>query len=210
MKSACSAQCSRTALSFFLTATTVFFSLVPSGRATVKQPNKVAQATGICPAQLATSINRSLDRVSGARWSVLVQAQGAGRQTLFARNPTTLLIPASNNKIFTTAAALKKLGAEYRIRTAVYGSGSSPNLATLRIVGHGDPSLTTTQLGAIAQQLSQRGIRQVTQLIGDDTYFRGALTNPFWDAEDAGQACELYSLWICSYSSRWYLCRWVC
>ena len=55
-------------------------------------------------------------------------------------------------------------------------------------MGHGDPSLTTTQLGAIAQQLSQRGIRQVTQLIGDDTYFRGALTNPFWDAEDIGQA----------------------
>ena len=187
MKSARSAQCSRTALAV-LTATTVFFSLVLSGRATVK-PIKVAQSTGmLCPAQLATSMNRVLDRVSGAHWSVLVQTQGSSRRTLFARNPATLLIPASNNKIFTTAAALKKLGAQYRIRTTVYGSGSSPNLATLRIVGHGDPSLTTTQLEAIAQQLSQRGIRQVTQLIGDDTYFRGALTNSFWDAEDAGQA----------------------
>ncbi len=191
MKSARSAQCSRTVLAVFLTTTTVFFSLTSSGsaKAPVKQPIKVAQATGtLCPAQLAAPVNRALDRVSGTRWSVLVQTQGAARQTLFARNPNALLIPASNNKIFTTAAALKKLGAQYRIRTAVYGSGSSPNLATLRIVGHGDPSLTTAQLGTIAQQLSQRGIRQVTQLIGDDTYFRGALTNPFWDAEDAGQA----------------------
>ena len=191
MKSVSFVPCSRVALSSLLTATTVFCSLTPPGsaQAPVKPPIKVAQTIAtICPAQLATAVHQRLDQVAGARWSVLVQTQGATHPTLFARNPNTLLIPASNNKIFTTAAALKKLGAQYRIRTAVYGSGSSPNLATLRIVGHGDPSLTTTQLGAIAQQLSQRGIRQVTQLIGDDTYFRGALTNPFWDAEDIGQA----------------------
>ena len=179
---------SRAALTVFL-ATASFFSQIPLGSA--KSPVKVAQAAGtLCSAQLETPINRVLDRVSGARWSVLVQTQGSGtsRQTLFARNPSTLLIPASNNKVFTTAAALRKLGAQYRIRTAVYGSSSSPNLATLRIVGHGDPSLTTTQLGTIAQQLSRRGVRQITQLIGDDTYFKGALTSPFWDAEDAGQA----------------------
>ncbi|UBF26506.1 D-alanyl-D-alanine carboxypeptidase/D-alanyl-D-alanine-endopeptidase [Kovacikia minuta CCNUW1] len=143
-------------------------------------------ANPICPAQLGRAINRISDRVGGARWGILVQTLGnrANRKTLFSRNPTTLLIPASNNKLLTTAAVLTKLGAEYRIRTSVYGEGTDPSLATLRIVGRGDPSLTTAQLTSLTQQLRQKGIQQVTQLIGDDTYFRGAASNPDWDRED--------------------------
>lgn len=159
-----------------------------------------AQATtGICPAQLAGSLNAIANRSqSQVRWGVMVQTLGdrASRKTLFARNAETLLIPASNNKLLTTAAALKALGPQYRIRTAVYGDSSQPTLATLRIVGHGDPSLTTAQLTTLAQQLRQKGIRQVAQLIGDDTYFRGASVNPYWDRGDtlAGYGAAVNSL----------------
>jgi D-alanyl-D-alanine carboxypeptidase/D-alanyl-D-alanine-endopeptidase (penicillin-binding protein 4) len=98
-----------------------------------------------------------------------------------------LLTPASNNKLFTTAAALQKLGVSYRIRTSVNGNSTTANLATLRIIGRGDPSLRTPHLNLLAQRLSQRGIRQVTLLVGDDTYFRGLAVNPNWDADDTLQ-----------------------
>jgi D-alanyl-D-alanine carboxypeptidase/D-alanyl-D-alanine-endopeptidase (penicillin-binding protein 4) len=155
---------------------------------------------GVCPAQLSGEISRIIDRGSVAQssWSILVQTQGAAgsRRNLFNRNASTLLAPASNNKLFTTAAALAKLSAAYRIRTAVYGNSAQPSLTTLRIIGQGDPSLTTAQLQNLAQQVNQKGVRQVGTLIGDDTYFRGAATNPNWDAEDtlAGYGAAVNSL----------------
>ena len=142
----------------------------------------------ICPAQLGTTLDRIVDRLP-ASWSVLVQTQAprGTRQNLYARNPFTQLVPASNNKLFTTAAALTKLGAQYQLRTPVFGNNDSPDLATLRVIGQGDPSFGTAQLNALTQQLRQHGIRQVQQLIGDDTVFRGADFNPFWDQDDRGQ-----------------------
>ena len=151
------------------------------------QPSAPANAA-ICPAQLGTTLDRIVDRLP-ASWSVLVQTQAPSgtRQNLYARNPFIQLTPASNNKLFTTAAALTKLGAQYQIRTPVFGNSDSPDLATLRVIGQGDPSFGTAQLNTLTQQLRQRGIRQVQQLIGDDTVFRGADFNPFWDQDDRGQ-----------------------
>jgi serine-type D-Ala-D-Ala carboxypeptidase/endopeptidase (penicillin-binding protein 4) len=148
-----------------------------------------AIAQAVCPAQLNAAIGQVISRTGGS-WSLLVQTQGAPtqRQNLVNREAARLLIPASNNKVLTTAAVFKRLGATYRIRTSVLGNSSGPNLTTLRLVGRGDPSLTTPQLNALVQQLTQKGIRQVGQLIGDDTYFRGPAINPLWDPEDLGQA----------------------
>jgi D-alanyl-D-alanine carboxypeptidase/D-alanyl-D-alanine-endopeptidase (penicillin-binding protein 4) len=140
----------------------------------------------ICPAQLIGQINPIVNRFPSARWGILIQTQApaVSRLSLYARNPEALLTPASNNKLFTTAAALQKLGAQYRIRTSVTANGPGPTLATLRITGRGDPSLKTAHMTVLAQRLSQRGIRQVALLIGDDTYFRGPAVNPNWDADD--------------------------
>jgi len=149
----------------------------------------VAPVNGeICPAQLGGTLDRIVNALP-ASWSVLVQTQAprGARQNLYARNASTQLIPASNNKLFTTAAALTKLGAQYQIRTPVFGNSNTPELVTLRVIGQGDPSFGTAQLNSLTQQLRQRGVRQVQQLIGDDTVFRGADFNPYWDQEDRGQ-----------------------
>jgi serine-type D-Ala-D-Ala carboxypeptidase/endopeptidase (penicillin-binding protein 4) len=151
-------------------------------------PAAIAATDGICPAQLPTLLTPLTQRVSGAQWTVVVQTQEANPKTLFTRNPTSLLIPASNNKLFTTAAALSKLGASYRIRTPIFGNSTGPQLDSLRIIGQGDPTLTTTGLDRAIQQLKARGIRSINQVIGDDTTFQGPLFSPLWDAEDVGQA----------------------
>lgn len=182
--------------------TTHFWLLAAPGQAQTanSQDRLLTQAStaSVCAAQLGMALDRMTNRLPQVRWGILVQTQGEGasRQTLFARNPNVPLIPASNNKLLTTAAALKKLGPSHRIRTAVLGNATQPSLASLRIMGQGDPSLTTAQLTQLAQQLSQKGIRQVTQLIGDDTYFQGATINPNWDGEDtlAGYGAAVNSL----------------
>ena len=160
--------------------------LMPSS---VVVPTQPFVASSVCASQLPIDINRVISRLPNVRWGVQVQTLSptTTRKTLYARNATTLLAPASNNKLFTSAAALQKLGGTYRIRTSVTGNSTNSTLTTLRIIGRGDPSLKTSHLNLLAQRLSQRGIRQVTLLVGDDTYFRGAATNPNWDLDDTLQ-----------------------
>ncbi|HSM81393.1 MAG TPA: D-alanyl-D-alanine carboxypeptidase/D-alanyl-D-alanine-endopeptidase, partial [Nodosilinea sp.] len=86
------------------------------------------------------------------------------------------------------AAAAHSLGADYRLRTSVYGTPGPGESTVLRVVGRGDPSLTTAQLDALAQQLAQAGVSQVSRLILDDSYFPGFATNPTWEWEDAQYA----------------------
>ncbi|MBE9012048.1 D-alanyl-D-alanine carboxypeptidase/D-alanyl-D-alanine-endopeptidase [Pseudanabaenaceae cyanobacterium LEGE 13415] len=161
---------------------------LPPRTTTPVRPVQAPVSGGICPAQLGSRLDQIVDRLP-ASWSVLVQTQGApgSRRNLYDRNPFTQLAPASNNKIFTTAAALVKLGAQYQIRTPVFGNSNTPDLVTLRVIGQGDPSFGTSQLNLLTQQLRQRGVRQVDQLIGDDTAFRGAEFNPNWNPDHRGE-----------------------
>ncbi|HEY9881961.1 MAG TPA: D-alanyl-D-alanine carboxypeptidase/D-alanyl-D-alanine-endopeptidase [Leptolyngbyaceae cyanobacterium] len=151
-------------------------------------PLTAAQA-GICPAQLAGRLDAIATQptLQRARVGVLVQTQGvtaADRQVLYARDADQFFIPASNAKLLTTAAALDFLGPAYRIRTSIYASPQPNGLTTLRVVGRGDPSLTTADLAELVQPVSQSGLRQISQLIGDDSYFPGSAVNPNWEWED--------------------------
>ena len=99
---------------------------------------------------------------------------------LYRRDAERYFIPASNVKLLTTAAALHKLGSEFRIRTSIYEAGDD----SLRVMGRGDPSLTDAQLRELAQQLKRQGIRKVQRLIVDDGYFRGNAVNLSWEWGD--------------------------
>ncbi|MGF1566597.1 MAG: D-alanyl-D-alanine carboxypeptidase/D-alanyl-D-alanine-endopeptidase [Nodosilinea sp.] len=151
-------------------------------------PASSAQAR-LCPAQLTPRLEALLSQapLDTAYTGMLLQTQGAtaARHTLYARNADRLFTPASNAKLLTTAAALQFLGGSYRMRTSVYGTPGPGGLTALRVVGRGDPSLTEVQLQALAQQLAQAGVTQVSTLTVDDSYFPGFATNPTWEWEDA-------------------------
>ena len=102
---------------------------------------------------------------------------------LYRRDAERYFIPASNVKLLTTAAALHKLGSEFRIRTSIYDADDA-GIGSLRVMGRGDPSLTDAQLRELAQQLKRQGIRQVQRLIVDDGYFRGNAVNLSWEWGD--------------------------
>ncbi len=56
-------------------------------------------------------------------WGVLVGDAATG-EILYARNPDSYFMPASNAKLFTTALALATLGPDYRVHTTVASSGA--------------------------------------------------------------------------------------
>ncbi|MEG5174746.1 D-alanyl-D-alanine carboxypeptidase/D-alanyl-D-alanine endopeptidase [Microcoleus sp. B3-D7] len=136
----------------------------------------------ICPGELGAQVDAIANRpeFSRSRWGILIQPLSS-TTTLYSRDAQKYFIPASNAKLLTTAAALQKLGADFRIKTSVY-SGEN---GSLYVAGRGDPSIAEAQLKSLAQQLKQRGISQVNQLIGDDSYFQGSAVNPNWEWEDA-------------------------
>ncbi|MEG4939135.1 D-alanyl-D-alanine carboxypeptidase/D-alanyl-D-alanine endopeptidase [Microcoleus sp. F4-D5] len=151
------------------------------------RPSAVAAQTSgvagdICPAELGAQVDAIVNRpeFSRSRWGILIQPLSS-TATLYSRDAQKYFIPASNAKLLTTAAALQKLGAGFRIKTSVY-SGEN---GSLYVAGRGDPSIAEPQLKSLAQQLKQRGISQVNELIGDDSYFQGRAVNPNWEWEDA-------------------------
>jgi D-alanyl-D-alanine carboxypeptidase/D-alanyl-D-alanine-endopeptidase (penicillin-binding protein 4) len=156
---------------------------IVSAQVTPVAPPRLAPAATpkICPAALGSAIASITNRpqFSRVRWGILIQTLSSG-QTLYSQDAQKYFIPASNVKLLTTAAALQQLGVNFRIRTSVNRSSKD----TLRVVGRGDPSLTDAQLRELAQQLRKKGIRQIRQLIADDSYFQGDIVHPSWQWED--------------------------
>lgn len=78
-------------------------------------------------------------------WSVTV-ADGAGR-LLADVNGTRPRVPASNQKLISTAIALDRLGPDYRLGTRLWRQPDG----SLRITGEGDPDLDLAQLRRFAK-----------------------------------------------------------
>jgi serine-type D-Ala-D-Ala carboxypeptidase/endopeptidase (penicillin-binding protein 4) len=140
------------------------------------------KAGDLCPNQLRQAIDRVVNQSGRSQWGILVTNQNTN-QVLYDLNPDRLMTPASNVKLLTSAAALSKLGGQFRTRTSVYERfiGSQSNqLNELVIVGRGDPSLDNAQLQNLGQQLLKQGRLNANTLVGDDSYFQGELFNPLW------------------------------
>jgi D-alanyl-D-alanine carboxypeptidase/D-alanyl-D-alanine-endopeptidase (penicillin-binding protein 4) len=106
-------------------------------------------------------------------------------KTLYARNDGGLFNPASNVKLFTTAAALALLGPEYRWKTVAYVDApiSGGELkGRLYLKGHGDPTLVIEDLWRMVADLYAAGLRKVTgELAVDDTFFDDVRVGPGFD-----------------------------
>ncbi|MEO1349881.1 MAG: D-alanyl-D-alanine carboxypeptidase, partial [Cyanobacteria bacterium J06635_15] len=116
----------------------------------------IAQAA-ICEADLDARVEAILAEESAlqrARLGVRVETLG-DRRLVYGRDDQHFFVPASNMKLFTTAAALQALGPDFRMRTVVQGTTSEFGLTTLRVVGQGDPSFNDRQLADLAQQLKR-------------------------------------------------------
>ena len=144
------------------------------------------------PGELKEAIDELIagSALSQARVGVCVISIETG-ETLYAHDPDALLNPASNVKLFTTAAALSRLGADYRFETEVWAEGGSDGdaLRSLAIRGKGDPAMTTERLWALAGEIAHRGVRGVRgDLRVDDSFFDGEREAPGYEQERGDRA----------------------
>jgi D-alanyl-D-alanine carboxypeptidase/D-alanyl-D-alanine-endopeptidase (penicillin-binding protein 4) len=124
-------------------------------------------------------------------WGVQVVSVPDGK-FLYQHNGDKLMQPASNTKLFTTAAALALIGTDYKFQTTVEAAAGPDSkgriTGDLVLVGRGDPNLsarvlpfkdktelqgsTTQALEDLADQVVKSGVKQIDgDVIGDDTYY---------------------------------------
>ena len=114
---------------------------------------------------------------------IMVQSVKTG-EILYQHNANTLMMPASNEKIPTSAAALLRLGPDFRYQTSIYTTGTIENgilKGDLIVVASGDPTFSsrfcenTTDcfiFQAWADSLHAKGINAIKgDIIGIDDVF---------------------------------------
>ncbi|AWI30271.1 D-alanyl-D-alanine carboxypeptidase/D-alanyl-D-alanine endopeptidase [Streptomyces tirandamycinicus] len=126
-------------------------------------------------------------RMDGGAASVVVADATTGER-LYERDAGDRLMPASNTKLATSAAAMALLGPDYRFRTDVLSTGRrhGPVLhGDLYLRGGGDPTALASDYGRLAAQLRESGIRRVTgRVVADDTRFDTRRLGRSWAADD--------------------------
>ena len=153
------------------------------------------QQTGTAAARLQRDVEGILNdpALAHGTWGVQVESLTRG-DTLFAWNSQKLLLPASNMKIVTLAAAAAGLGWSYTYETRLLARGTvggSVLSGDLVVVGSGDPSIggidgsANRIFTAWAEQLKQRGITRVDgRVIGDDHAFEDQTLGFGWSWDD--------------------------
>jgi D-alanyl-D-alanine carboxypeptidase/D-alanyl-D-alanine-endopeptidase (penicillin-binding protein 4) len=141
----------------------------------------------------ASALGQDLDSIlaspelAGATAGLVVRNADTGA-TLYSRLGDNLQVPASNQKLVTTAAALDLLGADYSFDTLVRYTGTLANGTVngdLYLKGFGDPTTTLADYQAMAAQVKAAGITAVTgHLVADDTYFDSTRLGPGWNWDD--------------------------
>ena len=114
----------------------------------------------------------------------VIVADAMTGQTIYSRNATKPIAPASNMKILVAAAALDELGPDYTFHTDVL-AGSAPVAGVvegdLYLKGYGDPTTVPSDLTSLAAQVKAAGVRSVTgRLIVDATFFDNDRYSRYW------------------------------
>ncbi|MCU1244747.1 MAG: D-alanyl-D-alanine carboxypeptidase, partial [Acidobacteria bacterium] len=120
---------------------------------------------------LAATIDRIADAppLQHALWGILIEDESGRR--LYARNADTLLIPASNRKLFAAATAANCLGFDARLSTELWRDGDD-----LIVRGDGDPSFGSNRhespgFAPFLHALEARGIVSVHDVVADVSRF---------------------------------------
>jgi D-alanyl-D-alanine carboxypeptidase/D-alanyl-D-alanine-endopeptidase (penicillin-binding protein 4) len=195
-----------------LTATEAIAQATPAPNATPSTPAVSLSATYDTASPLANQIAAILAAPAVARDHWGIQVTALDGTPIYSLNEAQLFQPASNAKLFTTAAALALLGPDAVVETDVRGAPNGEGgaiLGDLVLEGHGDANLSGRQLpyrssaspasaGApqpkadplrnlaeLADQVAATGTKAVTgDVVGDDTAFPWEPYPIGWDIDD--------------------------
>ena len=170
----------------FIYLTIVLFSLASEG---AERTKSISQIIGQ-PSQKSVEFS-------------ILAVQAKDGKVLYSRNAEKSMIPASNMKVISSAAALHYLGSEYQFQTQLAMLGNS-----VVVIGGGDPLLGDTQVDQrygrkpgwifreLVHVLQERGITAVEDVIVDSFFFDQNRVHSAWPADQLNQwyACEISGL----------------
>ena len=132
-----------------------------------------------------------------ATWGIVVRSLATG-ETLYSLNPHRLLMPASNMKIVTLAAAADRLGWNFSFETRLVAIGTIERgvlSGDLVVVGTGDPNLddwegdATRLFASWAKTLKASGISTINgRIVGDDSAIDDNWLGSGWQWDDLDQS----------------------
>ncbi|HLB73291.1 MAG TPA: D-alanyl-D-alanine carboxypeptidase/D-alanyl-D-alanine-endopeptidase, partial [Sedimentisphaerales bacterium] len=143
----------------------------------------------------AGDLAKRIDAILAERANQKVQfsihvVEAATAETVYDHDARELMMPASNMKLITTAAALHYLGPDFEYKTKV---GLCED--TLIIIGSGDPLLGDPVIDAqhdrkpgwilddIAAALKRKGITTISDVVVDTSVFDDQRVHPNWPAD---------------------------
>ncbi|MGC8667179.1 MAG: D-alanyl-D-alanine carboxypeptidase/D-alanyl-D-alanine endopeptidase [Chthonomonadales bacterium] len=130
--------------------------------------------------------------LEGCTMGVVIQHLATGR-VLYSLNPGALLMPASNQKLVTSAAALAILGPDFRFITRVVAAEAPGPDGMVRgnvyLKGGGDPLLNDQDLDDLAAAVRKAGVRCITGgVVGDASLFTDGPYGDGWAWDDFSYA----------------------
>jgi D-alanyl-D-alanine carboxypeptidase/D-alanyl-D-alanine-endopeptidase (penicillin-binding protein 4) len=141
-----------------------------------------------------------------AHWGVLIKSLKTG-ETWFEQNADKMFMPASNEKILTSSAALIELGPDFRFETYLTYNGEIKDSildGDIIVFGNGDPTLYNRFNNSPkdvflkwSEDLKTLGIKKINgNIIGDDNAFDDRHTGYGWsfDGLDAWYSAEVGAL----------------
>ena len=148
--------------------------------------------------ELQSRIRLALSRPELRRGTVAIKIASLNTgKIIYEENADKYVMPASNMKNFTIAAALERLSPNFRFVTSVYADSLPDSSGTikgdLRIFGRGDVSLSNSfyerdylkGLDLLADKIAQAGVKRIEgNLIGDESYFSGNAIPASWEWDD--------------------------
>jgi D-alanyl-D-alanine carboxypeptidase/D-alanyl-D-alanine-endopeptidase (penicillin-binding protein 4) len=117
---------------------------------------------------------------------------------VFEQDAGKMMSPASNMKLYTVAAALDRLGPDFRFVTSVYADAKPDEKGRIKgdlvVYGRGDPSFATRFAGngdyfkgidELAARVVAAGVKRVDgNLVGNESYFTGSSLGAGWEWDD--------------------------
>ncbi|HEX3583565.1 MAG TPA: D-alanyl-D-alanine carboxypeptidase, partial [Thermoanaerobaculia bacterium] len=164
----------------------------PRRKAVPAAPADVAVGANL-QERLTSLMNGSVARSGQASLQVVEVDSG---NVVAQRDPDLPLAPASNMKLFTTAASIDLLKPTFEVTTTVYRRGNVANDGTLdgdlKVVGHGDPTIggrfhdghATAVIDEWVSDIKRAGIKTIKgNLIFEYGYMDTDYIHPTWPTD---------------------------
>jgi len=148
-----------------------------------------ASASTASDAALVATLDQLLagSRLSGSTVGMQVR-DGVTGAIIYSHDADQRVIPASNEKLMTSAAALEVLGTGYKFHTVAAYSGTKSGKTVsgnVYLRGQGDPTMTYAQFDALATAVAKAGITKFSGgLVADDSWFDHVPLGLDWSWQD--------------------------